>query len=69
MIGHLLKPELEELIHGKRWDVLREALSHFHPSDIAEILTEIPEADEGRSEARPVGAVKWLPCSSTCESP
>jgi magnesium transporter len=43
MIGHLLKPELEELIHGKRWDVLREALSHFHPSDIAEILTEIPE--------------------------
>jgi hypothetical protein len=23
MIGHLLKPELEELIAEKRWDVLR----------------------------------------------
>jgi magnesium transporter len=46
MIGHLLKPELEELIREKRWDVLREALAQFHPSDIAEILTEIPEADD-----------------------
>ena len=46
MIGHLLKPELEELITEKRWDVLREALSHFHPSDIAEILVDIPEADD-----------------------
>jgi hypothetical protein len=46
MIGHLIKPELEELINGKRWEVLREALSHFHPSDIAEILVEIPEADD-----------------------
>lgn len=43
MIGHLLKPELEELIQEKRWDVLREALSEFHPSDIAEILEDIPE--------------------------
>lgn len=46
MIGHLLKPDLEELIQEKRWDVLREALSEFHPSDIAEILAEIPETDD-----------------------
>lgn len=46
MIGHLLKPELEELIHEKNWDVLREALSHFHSSDIAEILVEIPDEDD-----------------------
>lgn len=46
MIGHLLRPELEELIHSKQWDVLRQALSQFHPSDIAEILVDIPEADD-----------------------
>jgi len=46
MIGHLIRPELEELIEQKQWDVLRDALSHFHPSDIAEILVDIPEADD-----------------------
>lgn len=46
MIGHLMRPELEELIREKQWDVLREALSHFHPSDIAEILVDIPEEDD-----------------------
>jgi magnesium transporter len=46
MIGHLMRPELEELIRDKQWDVLREALSHFHPSDIAEILVDIPEEDD-----------------------
>jgi magnesium transporter len=45
MIGHLLKPELEELIRDKNWGVLREALSQFHPSDVAEIFEEIPEED------------------------
>ena len=46
MIGHLLKPELEELIRDKQWDVLREVLSTIHPSDIAEILADIPDADD-----------------------
>lgn len=46
MIGHLLRPELEELIREKRWGVLREALSQFHPSDTAEILVDLPEADD-----------------------
>jgi magnesium transporter len=46
MIGHLMRPELEELIREKQWDVLREALSHFDPSDIAEILVDIPEEDD-----------------------
>jgi len=46
MIGHLMRPELEELIQGKQWDVLRDALSHFHPSDIAEILVDIPPEDD-----------------------
>lgn len=46
MIGHLMRPELEELLREKQWDVLRDALSHFHPSDIAEILVDIPEEDD-----------------------
>lgn len=46
MIGHLLRPELAELIQARQWDVLREALSGFHPSDIAEIISEIPDAED-----------------------
>src|SRR5215471_16969755 len=46
MLGNLLKPELEELIREKRWDVLRESLSQFHPAEIAEILVEVPNADD-----------------------
>src|SRR5262245_7247070 len=46
MIGPLLGPDLQELIQEKRWDVLRDALSSFDPSDIAEILVAVPsEAD------------------------
>ena len=46
MIGPLLKPDLQELIQSKNWDALRDALSHFDPSDIAEILIEIPDQDD-----------------------
>jgi magnesium transporter len=46
MIGHLLRPEIEELIREKNWDVLRETFCDFHPSDIAEIITDVPEADD-----------------------
>jgi magnesium transporter len=46
MIGPLLRPDLQELIQEKRWDVLREALSEFDPSDIAEILRELPDEDD-----------------------
>jgi magnesium transporter len=46
MIGHLLRPEIEELIREKNWDVLRETFCGFHASDIAEILSDVPEADD-----------------------
>ena len=46
MIGPLLKPDLQELIENKNWDTLRDALSHFDPSDIAEILVEDHERVE-----------------------
>src|SRR4051795_7988088 len=45
-IGHLVRPDLQELIREKRWDVLRDALSDFDPSDIAEILIEVPDEDD-----------------------
>src|SRR5439155_301103 len=32
----------QELIRDKRWDVLRDSMSEFDPSDIAEILIAVP---------------------------
>lgn len=46
MLGPLIRPDLQELIRDKHWDVLRDALSHFDPSDIAEILVAMPDADD-----------------------
>lgn len=46
MLGPLLGPDLRELIQEKHWDVLRDALSGFDPSDIASILIEIPDQDD-----------------------
>lgn len=45
-IGPLLGPDLQEMIRDKHWVALRDALSHFDPSDIAEILIEIPDRDD-----------------------
>src|SRR5262245_6595943 len=45
MIGHLMRPELEELIRDKQWDVLRDALSHFPSPGIAEMLVDTPDED------------------------
>lgn len=46
MLGSLLGPDLKEQIREKRWDVLRETLSTFDPSDVAEILVEVPDEDD-----------------------
>jgi magnesium transporter len=43
MIGPLLGPDVQELIQEKRWDVLRECLSRFDPSDIADVLVQVPD--------------------------
>src|SRR5436309_15163 len=45
-IGPLLGPDLQELIREKRWDVLRDALAGFDPSDVAEILVQVPDRDD-----------------------
>src|SRR5436190_6007743 len=46
MIGPLLRPDLQELIREKHWDVLRDVLKAFDPSDIAEIMLELPGEDD-----------------------
>lgn len=47
MLGHLLKPEYEELIAQKDWDGLRVAFEDLHPADIAEVLDDLPSEDSG----------------------
>ena len=42
MLGHLLKPEYEELIAKKDWESLRVAFEEVDPADIAEILEDLP---------------------------
>jgi len=46
MLGPLIRPDIQELIRDKRWAVLRDALSEFDPSDIAEILMAVPDEDD-----------------------
>jgi magnesium transporter len=46
MIGPLLGPDVHELIQERRWDVLRDVLSNFDPSDIADILIGVPSKDD-----------------------
>lgn len=47
MLGHLLKPEYEELIAKKDWESLRVAFEEVDPADIAEILEDLPAEDSG----------------------
>ncbi|MFZ5444119.1 MAG: magnesium transporter [Myxococcota bacterium] len=47
MLGHLLKPEYEELITKKDWESLRIAFEDVDPADIAEILEDLPAEDSG----------------------
>lgn len=47
MLGHLLKPEYEELLRKKDWESLRIAFEEVDPADIAEILEDLPAGDAG----------------------
>ncbi len=47
MLGHLLKPEYEELIRKKDWESLRIAFDELDPADIAEVLDDLPPDDSG----------------------
>ncbi|HEY7116834.1 MAG TPA: magnesium transporter [Tepidisphaeraceae bacterium] len=46
MIGSLLQPEIEELIREKQWADIQQILGEMDPSDVAEILTDIPDEQD-----------------------
>jgi magnesium transporter len=46
MIGHLLGPEIQQLIEARNFAALREVLVDFTPADVAEIITDLPEQDQ-----------------------
>jgi len=45
MIGKLIQPEIESLIKKRNWITLREIFSDLHPSEVADIISDIPEND------------------------
>lgn len=72
MLGHLLKPEYEELIRKRDWESLRLALEDVDPADIAEILEDLPTEDSGllfRVLPRDVASVsfEYLPLDQQTE--
>jgi len=46
MIGHLLGPEINQLIEARNFAALREVLVDFSPADVAELITELPDQDQ-----------------------
>lgn len=47
MIGNIIQTELEELIHDKKWEELRESLAGLDAPDLAEVIVDLPPEDEG----------------------
>ncbi len=46
MIGHLIGPEIQQLIERRNFAALREVLVDFTPADIAEIINDLSENDQ-----------------------
>lgn len=46
MLGHLLLPEIEEMIQTADFAGLRSALEDLLPPDVAEIIVELPDQDQ-----------------------
>ncbi len=45
MLRELLWPEIKELIRGKDYAILKEAMSQLEPPEIAELLSGVPDED------------------------
>ncbi|MFA5405141.1 MAG: magnesium transporter [Ignavibacteria bacterium] len=45
MFGKLIQPEIEQLIDSRNWAMLKEIFSDMHPTEIADIIADIPEKD------------------------
>ncbi len=46
MIKELLGPEIQELIRAKDYSSLKDAISDWEPTDIAELLSSLSEEDQ-----------------------
>jgi magnesium transporter len=46
MLGNLLQPEIDELVRGRRWDELRAVMAEMDPSDVAEVIGDLPDERE-----------------------
>lgn len=46
MFGRLLLPEIIELIESKDFRTLKEIISEWHPADLAEVISDLPETHQ-----------------------
>ncbi len=46
MLSQLLKPEIKALIDERKLSTLKEIISEWTPTDIAELMAEIPESEQ-----------------------
>lgn len=46
MLGKLLQPEIREMISNRQFGLVREALEDLHPSDLAELLSDLEQQDQ-----------------------
>jgi len=46
MFGKLLLPEIIELINMKDFKSIKEVISEWHPADIAELISDLPESQQ-----------------------
>lgn len=59
MLGHLLLPEIQEMVRQGDFIGLREVLADWQPADIAELIVELPASDKAvlfRILPRPIAA-------------
>jgi len=45
MIGHLIGPEIQQLIESRSFSALREAFADFTPADVADVIEDLSEQD------------------------
>ncbi|MDQ6861831.1 MAG: magnesium transporter [Verrucomicrobiota bacterium] len=46
MVGRLLQPEIQNLIDARNFGALRELFSDWPPADVAEVILDMPEAEQ-----------------------
>lgn len=59
MLGHLLLPEIQEMVRNGDFAGLRDVLSDWQPADIADLITDLPPGDRAiifRILPRPIAA-------------